>query len=88
MAYESGNPGAGMYDDATPSDKPAEKKDEATSSETALLPKSICPGMEPGQELVLKIDRVHDDQYEVSYAPEPKKEEPAKQPDEMSSMME
>jgi len=78
----------------------ASKSDPESEGATALLPKSIFPGMEPGDELVLKITRVHDDQYEVEYsaAPEEDEEVPAEEPeaapgappagDEMASMME
>jgi hypothetical protein len=64
-------------------------------TETALIPQSLCPGMKPGDELVLKIDRVHGEEYEVSYAP--KEESPEEAPPEsappsgdpqMASMME
>lgn len=97
-----GNPGGGedAYSDAydspaKPSNTP-ESAESEDSGETAVLPKSICPGMKPGDEMVLKIVRVHDDQYEVAYAPEPKGEseespEPATMPgdrSEMASMME
>lgn len=39
---------------------------------TGLLPKSILAGkdFQPGDEIVLKINRIMDDQVEVSYAPE------------------
>lgn len=42
------------------------------SGETALLPKSILAGKEfrPGEEVVLTIVRVHDDEVEVEYASE------------------
>lgn len=97
------NPGSGggedLYSDGAAAAAPAAEKPEESedSGETALLPKSICPGMNPGEEMVLKIVKVHDDQYEVAYAPEPEKEEkeetPAKAPmpgagSEMASMME
>ena len=75
------------------------EKSGADAGETALLPKNICPGMNPGDELVLKVLRVLDGQYEVSYSPEPKDEEepPAEESKaappmpgrgEMASMME
>lgn len=82
MPYDS-NTGGGddLYADAAP---PAAQKPGSEESGdqgiTALLPKNICPGMEPGDEMVLKIVRVHDDQYEVAYAPEPKDEEEEKEP--------
>lgn len=39
---------------------------------TALLPKSILAGKDfkPGEEVVLKIVRIHDDEVEVAYASE------------------
>ena len=45
-------------------------KDEMPSSETALLPKSILAGKEfnVGDEVVLKIVAMHDDEVEVEYA--------------------
>lgn len=47
-----------------------EKEDEGGT--TALLPKSILGGKDfkPGEEVVLKIVRIHDDEVEVEYAPE------------------
>ncbi len=46
--------------------------DEGVEEQTALLPKSICPDMHPGEELVLRIDKVLDAEYQVSYAPKKK----------------
>lgn len=69
-----GNPTSGNEDnysdspDTSAAAPAAEKED--SGGQTALLPKSICPGMKPGDEMVLKITAVHDDQYQVSYAPE------------------
>ncbi len=40
--------------------------------QTALLPKSICPGMKPGEELVLLIKQVLDSEYVAAYAPKKK----------------
>lgn len=56
----------------TPSDNGAGGEDEKMAGETALLPKSILGGKEfqPGQEVMLKIVAMHDDQVEVEYAPE------------------
>lgn len=54
---------------------PAEKK-EAGEGKTFLINKEVCPGMEPGEEMVVKIERVLDNEYEVSYAPPSEKEEP------------
>ena len=66
---------ADLYDDepaASPPSKPApeEEQHQDEGGETALLPSSICPGMKPGDEMVLKIVSVQDDQYQVAYAPE------------------
>lgn len=58
------------------------------SGETALLPKSILAGKEfrPGEEVVLKIVRVHDDEVEVEYAPEkPKESESEQEPESADS---
>lgn len=75
-------------DEAAPSEAPAatatdtetetEEKDQSTK--TAVIDSSICPGMEAGDEMVLKIDKVMDGEYVVSYAPEP--EEPEEEPGE------
>lgn len=46
--------------------------DQKMEGETALLPKSILGGKEfnPGDEVVLKIVGMHEDEVEVSYASE------------------
>lgn len=36
-------------------------------SQTALLPKSLCPGMKVGDTVTLKIEEIHDGDYAVSY---------------------
>ena len=51
-------------------DKPAEESPEKDSSKTFLVNSEICPGMKAGDEMVVKIERVMDGEYEVSYAPE------------------
>lgn len=71
--YESGGDGApAMGGDMPKGDDQEPKGDEG--GETALVPTSLCPGMKPGEEMVVKINRVVGDQYEVSYAPEKKGE--------------
>ena len=63
-----------------PSPKPEQeggKSDEADSGKTYLVPSDICPGMKPGEEMVVKIESVEDDQYQISYAPEKKGSEDA-----------
>lgn len=80
MAYPPDSPspaaedlyGDGGADAAPPS---AEPQTDSQGGETALLPASLCPGMKPGDKLSLTVDRVHDDQYEVSYRPEESREE-------------
>jgi len=97
------NPGSGEdnYSDApatAPSTPDASKDndaDEEGGGETALLPKSLCPDMKPGDTIPVKVVRIHEDQYEVSYEPEKKEETeepmapeaPAGEGGEMESMM-
>jgi len=64
--YESG---AGQKPMPKESD---DKQDEG--GKTFLVPSEICPGMKPGEEMVVKIEEVHDEQYSISYAPKKKKE--------------
>jgi len=94
--------GEDLYADAaTPDPSVKTGKTDMSESEgnTSLLDKKFCPGLVPGDEIVVKVVRAHDDQYEVSYAPEPKETEEAEPveeppapessgPDEMTSMME
>lgn len=88
-----------LYGDESATDTaeaPAEEKED-TGTKTALIDSDICPGMEPGDEMVVKIEKVLDNQYLVSYAPEPGKEEteepaaessaPAPEPGSMGAMM-
>lgn len=96
------NPGPAKDDSFADAEMPegmaagAKEPAEGESGETALLPKSILGGKEfkPGEEVVLKVVNVHDDQVEVAYATGESKEEsppaaaPAAAPDEMASMME
>lgn len=95
-----GSPGSDPdYSDDSGGEDPSEPKAEETESPRGLLPKSILMGKDfkPGDEIVLKIDAIHDDEVEVSYATEKKKEggetggSPSEKPSggsEMSSMME
>ena len=59
-----------------PGDKmPAQDEEEKPSEQkTALIDSSICPGMEVGDEMVVKIIGIHDKEYEVAYSEEPDKE--------------
>jgi hypothetical protein len=53
---------------------PDNESQESNESPRGLLPKSILMGKDfkPGDEIVLKIDAIHDDEVEVSYATEKK----------------
>lgn len=105
MADVETNPSPGSDDNysdgaaSEPSDKTAgAESEESKDSPRGLLPKSILMGKDfkPGDEIVLKIDAIHDDEVEVSYATEKKKgggteEYPSEKPSgdsEMASMME
>lgn len=73
MAAYPGNPGQGSEDNYSDAPQGNEPKDEGMEeSPRGLLPKSILMGKDfkPGDEIVLKIDAIHDDEVEVSYAPE------------------
>lgn len=50
--------------------------------ETTIVPKSICPGMEfkVGEEMVLRVKRILDTDYEMEYAPEPKHDDATEPP--------
>lgn len=62
----------GSRDTAPEAPEEGNEEPHDESGETALLPKSILAGKEfrPGEEVVLKIVRVHDDEVEVEYASE------------------
>lgn len=55
----------------------ATPKDNAPAQST-LIPKSLCPGMKPGQDVTLHIDKVLEEEYQVSYnkEKEPEGDEP------------
>lgn len=64
--------------DEAPAAPTATAEGEAQESEptnTATINADICPGMQPGDEMVVKIEKVMDGEYLVSYAPEPEEEE-------------
>jgi len=54
-------------------EQPEEKKEN--DQKTFLLNKDIAPDFKVGEELVVKIVAEHDKEFEVTYAPEPGKEE-------------
>lgn len=65
-----------MYGDsqvAAPSGPDEEEQEEG--QQTTTVPKSICPGMKVGDEMVLKIVADHDQSWEVAYAPGKDQEE-------------
>lgn len=43
------------------------REEDSRDERTALLPTSLCPGMEVGDEITLRIEAVHEGEYEVSY---------------------
>jgi hypothetical protein len=51
------------------------ERDEETKGKTATINSEICPGMEPGDTMVLRITSVNEGEYVVEYEPseEPKK---------------
>lgn len=58
----------------------SEPKPDNEGGETALIPASLCPGMKPGDEVTVKIEAQHGDQYAISY---PGKSEPKEESSEM-----
>lgn len=83
------------YDDGAPHDQtsamasdesPEKAEDRQDSERTTLIPESLCPGMDVGDEIVLKIVAAHEDEYEVAYAP--KKESKSKEEPSMSQASE
>lgn len=52
---------------------PEQAEENRDSENTTLIPSSLCPGMDVGDEVVLKIVGVHEDEYEVAYSPKKEK---------------
>lgn len=70
-----------MYSDNPGEESPVapekeETKQEDDGGEVALLPKSLMAGkdFEPGQEIVLEVVEVYEDEFSVRYAKEDKEE--------------
>lgn len=88
MAYDSSvqsaGPGNDMYSDADMGPESESAEPSESEGQTSVIPKSLCPGMKPGEEIVLKIVRVTDDSYEVAYAPEKGKEEESPAPEQVT----
>lgn len=65
-----------MFSDAESApaaETPTEEKDE-DAGQTAIVPQSLCPGMKVGDEMKVRIERVLENDYEISY-PEQKPEQ-------------
>lgn len=45
-----------------------EKKDPDDSGKTALIPSSLCPGLEVGDSIALEVVGVNESEYEVRYS--------------------
>lgn len=71
-----------MYSDSQEMAEPAEKKEEEGEYEETTIPKSICPGMKVGDEVVLKITGELEDEWRVAYAPQESKEHEESEPEE------
>ena len=75
MASYSPPAGADLYDDAPmpgkPDAAPDEKKEHQDDQATAVLPKSFFQGkdLKPGSQCMVEIQRVMDDEVQVSYVP-------------------
>jgi len=67
--YPAEDPNQGESSDQTPKSSEG-GEDEKDMGETALLPKTILAGKKfnPGDEVVLKIVHLYDDEVEVAYA--------------------
>lgn len=76
-------PDMGGAETGAPTETPPEKESDAPESATALLPKTVLGGKDfkPGEEVVLKITHVYEDEVEVEYAPsKPTETETAPEP--------
>jgi len=60
---------------------PEQDNPEKDSGKTFLINSEVCPGMKAGDEMIVKIERVLEGEYEVSYAPEKGKEESEPEPE-------
>ncbi len=62
-----------LYDQNPNEGGESKPKTEDGEGQTALIPKSLIPGdVQPGQEIVLVVKAVHEQEIEVGYAPEKK----------------
>lgn len=72
MAYGNPGPQEDMYEDGGSDEQhEGQESEKEGTSKSYPLPKEVLEGKDfkPGDELVLKIDAIHDDMIEVSYAP-------------------
>lgn len=70
MAYTSQSAGQeSMFPDVESEETGSETQDNQDSGETALIPKSITGGRDckVGEQLVFRVNAIHDDQLEVSF---------------------
>lgn len=86
MASNNDLYGDGQTAQSDPAEGTAADQKEDQGAQTALLPKSLCPGMKVGSTIELKIVGSHDSDYEVEYEPSGKhsdasESEPAGQSD-------
>lgn len=75
-----------MYGDGKPDANKAKTIDEQEQmTAAALVPLKVLTGKngppKEGDEVVLRVKKIHGDEAEVEYAPEPEKEETEEQPD-------
>ena len=74
-----------------PNDNRSEDDQADAGGEEVLIPKSACPGMEPGDLITFRITAAHDDQYSATYVREGDGEgehaEPSVKRDEVGEMM-
>lgn len=77
-----------FYGDSEMSDS-APKDIEASESQTEVLPKSFCPGMEPGDIIKCRVEKVTETQYVISYVDDESEDEEVEEneaEEEMSPM--
>lgn len=85
------NPDTSYYpsvgEEPAPKGAGSESQDSEDVAETALLPKSILAGKDfkPGDELVLEVVHLYDDEVEVKYASGESEEDEKTEPEHMMS---
>lgn len=87
--YYPENEEAGTGAAAAPPAPKSDQESESAKGQTALLPKSILAGKEfnPGDEVVLKIVRLYENEVEVEYATGEEEEHPNQPMSEPSADM-